>query len=173
MSRQPHARSRILEASRSLIRSGGARSLTLGKLKVAASVTNGGVLYHWPNREALLEALVSQDIDMWIQQSQALRGDRDAVLGHVRSALSADEGIGEVAASLLPELRRYPALQLRIRSRFEGLFHGWHWDEADVYRYALLLAAEGAFWRRLHGMAPVVPQLDARLLALIEERIDG
>ena len=58
MGRPATAKQRILESATSVVREQGAAHLTLDAVALHAGVSKGGVLYHFPNKRALLEAMV-------------------------------------------------------------------------------------------------------------------
>lgn len=56
MARPPHARDKVLTAYCELLRSEGERATTIDAVAARADVSKGGVLYHFPSKEALAEA---------------------------------------------------------------------------------------------------------------------
>jgi AcrR family transcriptional regulator len=63
-------RARLLDAAERHLLENGADSLTLEAVAAAAQASKGGLLYHFPTKDALVEALVQRAVD-----------DVDAVLG--------------------------------------------------------------------------------------------
>lgn|SRR5512138_272084 len=57
------ARDRILEAAERVVAEVGAARLTLEGVAQAASVSKGGLLYHFPSKESLLSALAQRYVD--------------------------------------------------------------------------------------------------------------
>ncbi|MGQ0801029.1 MAG: TetR/AcrR family transcriptional regulator [Pseudomarimonas sp.] len=171
MSRPPHARDRVLRAARELVEREGARSLTLDRLSRLSGVTRGGILYHWPSRQALVEGLIENDLRAWKESTRSSPSSEHPITQHVRRALDPKDGVGALAASLLPEARQLPVVWDTVRRHDAWRFRDWAWDDDDIARYVLLLAAEGVFWRRLHGLEPDIPDLDARVRSHIEESL--
>ncbi|MFA6018911.1 MAG: TetR/AcrR family transcriptional regulator [Rhodospirillales bacterium] len=68
---RPTNRDKILEAAMNLVRSQGVGKLTLEAAAKEAGVSKGGVLYHFPNKSALVRTMISRVIDQWerLQQS--------------------------------------------------------------------------------------------------------
>ena len=56
-------RTRILTAANHLVESEGVERLTLETAAQAAGVSKGGLLYHFPNKDALIEGMVRQMLD--------------------------------------------------------------------------------------------------------------
>ena len=67
--RRTSARETILDAAETVVAADGAAHLTLDAVAERASVSKGGLLYHFPTKELLLEAMV----DRHMQQLEATR----------------------------------------------------------------------------------------------------
>lgn len=64
----------ILETARGLVIRDGAANLTISRIASAAGVTKGGVLHHFRNKAALMDAMISADLD---EIERAFRKRRD------------------------------------------------------------------------------------------------
>jgi len=53
----------ILEAAASIVEASGAAHLTIDAVAAAASISKGGVLYHFPSKQALLEGMLERLIE--------------------------------------------------------------------------------------------------------------
>ncbi|CAA6606468.1 Transcriptional regulator [Rhodospirillaceae bacterium LM-1] len=62
---RPSNRSKILEAAMNLVRDQGVGKLTLDGAAKMAGVSKGGVLYHFPSKNALVRAMVARVIEQW------------------------------------------------------------------------------------------------------------
>jgi len=56
-------RADILEAAAGIVETSGAAHLTIDAVAAAASVSKGGVLYHFPSKQALLEGMLTHLLD--------------------------------------------------------------------------------------------------------------
>jgi AcrR family transcriptional regulator len=72
------ARERVLEAAERVISEVGAARLTLDAVAQAAGVSKGGLLYHFPAKEALLVALAQRYVDSMKQGIDAARNSMSA-----------------------------------------------------------------------------------------------
>lgn len=63
MSRPPAAREKILEAYCTLLRTDGERAATMDATAALAGVSKGGLLYHFPSKDALAEAVIERLLD--------------------------------------------------------------------------------------------------------------
>lgn len=59
----PSQRNRLLDAASELVTRDGAIALTLDAAAAQAGVSKGGLLYHFPTKAALIEALIEADLD--------------------------------------------------------------------------------------------------------------
>lgn len=59
----PPARDRILDAAEARLLSGGPRALVLDQVAADAGVSKGGLLYHFPSKEALVAGLCERMFD--------------------------------------------------------------------------------------------------------------
>ncbi len=83
-------RERIFEAAEHVVNEVGAARLTLDAVSQAAGISKGGLLYHFPSKDALLVAL-----------SQRYVQHLHSCIDHARAALPADEPAAEVKACVL------------------------------------------------------------------------
>jgi AcrR family transcriptional regulator len=60
---RPSNRARVLEAATAVALRDGPGAVTIDAVVSEAGMSRGGVLYHFPSKDALLQALVDQDID--------------------------------------------------------------------------------------------------------------
>lgn len=84
------SRERILEAAERLVSEIGAARLTLDAVAHSAGISKGGLLYHYPSKEALLSALAQRYV-------RHLRG----CIEHARGTFAAGEIGGDLKACVL------------------------------------------------------------------------
>lgn len=60
---EPTSRERILEAAHAVVMEMGARHLSLDAVAARAGLSKGGLLYNFPNKAALLKALVAHHVE--------------------------------------------------------------------------------------------------------------
>ncbi len=65
------ARTRILQAAAKVIRQEGAMALTLDAVAKEAGVSKGGLLYHFPSKDALVRGLLEYQLDTFEQSLEA------------------------------------------------------------------------------------------------------
>ncbi|WP_233625003.1 TetR/AcrR family transcriptional regulator [Actinoplanes sp. ATCC 53533] len=62
MSRRPHAYAKVLSAAAAVLIEHSAAAFTLDAVAARAQVSKGGLMYHFPSKEALLTALVARAV---------------------------------------------------------------------------------------------------------------
>ena len=94
------------------------------------------------------------------------------LLGQVRCSLAeADDAHKRFVAGMLSAAMVDPPLLDPVRTHLAEEFADWRWDDADLERYLLLLAADGPFWNQLFNVSPLPPAARPRLAALIEAKV--
>ncbi len=181
MTRPPKARQKVLDAARRIVEVRGAGHLTFDMLAEESGVTRGGITYHFPTKQDLLKALIEADICQWDRTAEDLAASAEVpcpkaarLLGHVRCSLADDDdGHRRFVTGLLSAAMVEPGLLDPIRAHTAREFADWRWDDADLERYLLLLAADGLFWSRLFAISPLPDAVRPRLVALIEAKVRG
>ena len=179
MTRPPKARQKVLDAARRIVETRGAGHLTFETLAEESGVTRGGITYHFRTKEELLKALIEADIADWNAASEQLGGDAGMpcpkacrMIGHVRSSLAdEDDAHKRFVTGMISAAMVDPNLLDPVRTHLVAEFADWQWDEADLERYLLLLAADGLFWNQLFNVSPLPPEARPRLAALIEAKV--
>ncbi|WP_442253022.1 TetR/AcrR family transcriptional regulator [Stenotrophomonas pavanii] len=69
-------RERILDAAVNVINRDGVRAVTFESVATEAKLTRGGLLYHFPSREALLRGIDEHLVQAWEASMEALLGKR-------------------------------------------------------------------------------------------------
>ncbi len=83
----------ILDAAEKVVASTGVANMTFDEVSRAAGISKGGVLYHFPSKEALTEAMVERFIDRFDEAvDEAAEGDRNPVGRNIRSYVRATVG---------------------------------------------------------------------------------
>ena len=174
MTRQPKARDKILQAARRIVETRGAGHLTFEELAAESGVTRGGITYHFPTKEALLKGLIEADLADWESTAGSLGSDcgcdkAAAFMGQVRCNLDPmDAGHKRFVSGLMSAAMVDPSLLDPIREHQKRKFAEWQWDDANLMRYLMLLAAEGVFWQDFFDLNPLPAEVRARIVALIE-----
>ena len=100
---------RLLDAAERLVSEVGAGHLTLEAVARAAGVSKGGLLYHFPSKEALLQAMIDRhlrDIGARIAGLEADGRSCDGLESEVRGTGLRDEPFGGIQQPFRRRVRR-------------------------------------------------------------------
>ncbi len=150
-------RGRLLDAAVAVIARAGAQGLTLEAVAAEAGVSKGGLLYLFPSKRELLDALLGR----WMDEFEAdIDGDPEGVaVGYVHACdgTSGDERalLGAIASdprALIRVGERYAELQQRVAA------------EGGVDATVARLAADGLWLADLLGLAPPTGALREKVI---------
>jgi len=134
-----------------------------------AQVSKGGLLYHFPTKDALLQALV----DRLAAKASAKRQDRRVETGDdpesvlrndVEACLLDDDRNPQLCAALISALANCPDLKEPIRSFHEGRFSELESLELGEEAAVLLLAADGLMLMETLNVSPFSVEQRAALV---------
>lgn len=143
----PGRRQQLLEATAALAERSGVLSITLEAVAARAGVSKGGLLHHFPNKAALLTAMVEWIVDRYYGLVTKRAGDDPEVNGRIAAAYvatSAEMGKGArlwnavLTASLLQ-----PSLLDLFRKRARPLWNRAIQGRDDIDAAVAWLAADG------------------------------
>jgi len=165
-------RDRILDAADQLVTADGARNLTLDGVAQAAGVSKGGLLYHFPSKDALLAGMVERHIDQIDARCAAELANLPAACSssHMKAwvlgVLQSDPVRGEVGAALLAAAANNPGLLDGVRRRYAA-----HVEQLVALgeRFAcaavILLAVDGLMFGEAWRITPFTPEQRDRIVA--------
>lgn len=177
-----NSREKILDAAEAVVIERGVRDMTLEAVAVRAGLSKGGLLYHFPSKDAIVQGMVSR-IAMIVEQRFAseLAGEPIGRGRHARTLLRL---MLDTEDSLFPRLQRVAAPLLAamagnsnmldpMRQFFQGVLQGMLDDGLPIDRSWLILAAlDGVkFWRIFALFEPTQTDL-AKLRRLLTQIID-
>jgi AcrR family transcriptional regulator len=177
MSPRPSKRESLLRAASTLVAEQGYSSLTLDAVGAATGVSKGGVLYHFPTKEALVAALVEQ-LSSGFDADQTRAHDADSLApgAWTRAYLAASTGPPEdeteqlAAVGLLAAVGHDPSLLEPLQQRYRRWVERLDSDDLPgVDAHVVRLAADGLWAADLFGLAPPDPELRARIHARLVE----
>jgi len=171
MSPRENSKQRILEAAAELAQKQGSAHLSLDAVAAEAGVSKGGLLYNFPNKIALLKALVEQFVE---KSSAALdeqlhRDSSQSVpLEYFRMAVEEIDRRSPPPSGILAALSEDPDLLAPIKNFNRELLDRLSGDEAGrAGAFVAFLALEGLRAQRMFG----VDALTCKERALVLERL--
>ena len=168
-----------------VIRRAGSLNLTLDAVAREAGVSKGGLLYHFPNKEALVAGLIAQELDAGerllgelYEQQAALPRQGDSAQpqsgrwarAYAQLTLRNDPS-QEVSAGLVAAVALNPELLEPVRERYLQWQHAAEADGLEPGLGTLLrLAMDGLWLADLLGLAPPDTE-ERRALGHLVERL--
>jgi len=168
---RPSSKDAMLDAAEVVLTEQGAWRLTLDSVAEQAHISKGGLLYHFPTKDALLQALVDR---LAAKATEKRVSGRDASETNPETVLRADveatlldtERNPQLCAGLISALANCPGLKEPIRSFHEHRFSELGSLNVDEDAAAiLLLAADGLMVMETLNVSPFS---EARRAALVD-----
>ena len=167
-------REAILRAADRVVVEEGVSGMTLEAVAREAGVSKGGLLYHFPSKEALIGGMIGRLIEGFeaalgreLSKGRGARGGR-WTRAYARTSFAEDRWYLQVSAGLLAGVAEDPALLDPLRRRFQD---GQRWAERDGIDPAVAtlvrLAADGLFFAELLGFAPPEGALRKQVLGAL------
>lgn len=176
---KPNTKDVILDAAESVVARDGSGRLTIDAVAAESQVSKGGVLYHYPNKLALLEAMVARMIDSVLNEIITAREAAEAagapVLPRVVEALlDRMKARDNVSQALLAASAEQPGLLETATAPIAVEFQRIADSAADpVLAQIILLSLDGLKLSQLLGLSHVrdveVQPILERLLAMSRE----
>ncbi len=179
MKRAPstNTRDRLLDAAEAVVIEQGVSAMTLEAVATRANVSKGGLLYHFPSKDAIVQGMVSR-IAAIVQQrfASGLACEPPGPGRHARTMLGLmmdTEGslfprLQRVAGPLLGAISSNPKMLAPMQRFFKGVHQGMLADGLSPDRSWLILAAlDGLKFWRVFGILQPSPQDLAGLRRLL------
>ena len=176
------SREAILDAAEAVVLASGAVHLTLDAVAECAGVSKGGLLYNFPSKEALLQAMVDRNMRRLGQEHAAALARLPPAPGReltafvqmtARKSMCGEKRLG---GSLLAACANNPKLLEPVHR-----FHRWRLEMIDAAardglpfeRAAIAsLALDGLCLLEMLGLSPFSPEQRARILEDLQRFID-
>ncbi|MGE4069920.1 MAG: TetR/AcrR family transcriptional regulator [Lysobacterales bacterium] len=174
MPRPPKARARILDAAERVVKTHGAAKLTFEGLVQESGISRGGITYHFATKEDLLRALIERDLaQSQAEQSRhaAQSGDEPGaeLIALIRTWSRPDSERRRFVAGMLSAVAHDPSLLDPIRCHHQQECAARTWNDDEIQRSVLRLAAEGLFWSEYFGCSEVPAEHRDRIVARMEQ----
>lgn len=178
---RPSSKDLILDAAESVVRESGAVHMTLDAVAERAKVSKGGLLYHFPSKESLLEAMIARQVG----KCESQRAEAEAKAGgdvsvklraYVESAFQVEGGMRETCAPLLAAGANNPKLLDPVREHYRKIIKEFQNSDIDFDDAMVVMLASDGLW--LLEMLQIFPldeaqraRFHAKLLALSDQTV--
>ncbi|MFK7915718.1 MAG: TetR/AcrR family transcriptional regulator [Pseudomonadales bacterium] len=175
MSQITPAKHKILLAAAAVCTEHGASHLTLDRVAEQADLSKGGLLYHYPNKQALLEGmlgyLVGTISDRQLTHEQALQGSRrpfamSVLLGEIEQE-PAERAMAQAILAVAAEDPKLLAAAKPVIAQWLARAH-----EEDAVSVAIVLAAQGLRFLQMLDMLPTEPDSGPTLTAQLQQLVE-
>jgi len=156
----------ILSAALNVAADQGAGKVTLDAVAKASGLSKGGLLYHFPTKEALISAMIQQLIDETETSRLALMQQGDNVLAAVIKAHAnfSSQVKGNTAMAILAAAADQPALLAPVQQISRKVMHEIAEASGDNSEaLMLLLASEAMIFQELLHISPFSSEQKANL----------
>jgi AcrR family transcriptional regulator len=179
MSSKVNARNAILDAAEAVVLQCGGAHLTFDAVAARARLSKGGLLYHFPSKDALMEGMLRRCVQRFADDAEAARsefcGGPAADLKGLVQASCDDQGPSrQVNASMLAAVANNPKLLRPVLVANREVFENLARRKGSFARAAVVvLATKGLWLMETLDICPLTSrqrrQVVEELLSLAEE----
>lgn len=162
-------RAKLLHAASEALSARGLTELTLDHVAIAAGVSKGGLLHHFPTKLALLEGLARHLAALFIERHARCLADEPAdargrwARSYIRASFETPEPETRLNAVLAGALTTYPQL-IDVYTESFCVLDAPPEDGLPTARgLAIRLACDGLWLAETSGSPPITPELRAAL----------
>ncbi|AZI57126.1 TetR/AcrR family transcriptional regulator [Nakamurella antarctica] len=171
-------RYRILHALRTVLARGGASSVTLEAVAAEAGVSKGGLLYHFPTKEALYEGVLLLEIEDITTAMSSVSPETGAARGYLEFSLPKNQFEADYITALIAAVRSDECLGTHASDLLTEVFNRWDAplleSVADpVAAQTIRLVGLGLYLGAIAGLPIPDKDLMARVFDSLIEKIDA
>ncbi|WP_245793210.1 TetR/AcrR family transcriptional regulator [Hydrocarboniphaga daqingensis] len=175
---RPSSREAMLDAAVAVTLEQGASRLTLDAVAKRAGVSKGGVMYNFPTKEALLEALLERLTQHNRQAGEAIAAALPDVPGralqaYVLNSIRDPDDDDRVSGALAAVVNGSPALLKRVAGYFAKRFDVVSQDVPFERAALAYIATEGLWLMELFGVSPFNAVQRSRIVELLTDLAAG
>lgn len=163
-------RIQILAAASSIVKNHGLEKLTLEAVAKEAGISKGGLLYHFPNKRALINGMVEESVnnfmaDIHDRVSTDTTGDGKWSRAYLE-VTSEDVGKGnEINTALIATLYTNPELLAKLQTEYAIWQKNIENDGIDPIRSTVVrLAADGLWFTEIFGVGNLDKELREKVI---------
>lgn len=161
-------REALLDAAERVAIRQGAAHLTLDAVAKEAKVAKGGLIYHFPSKKALFQAMLVRALELYGQSVQASLADPanhgDPALARIRLLTSSGKRLEQVSTIIISIAVNYPELLQVLQKRSVSFYENLAQDKLGDRAVIAMLAVHGLFLMERLGVGPFKPKQRAQLI---------
>jgi len=168
-------RDALLDAAERVAIRLGAAHLTLDAVAKEAKVGKGGLIYHFPSKKALLQAMLARAVDILSQSVQATLADPsnegDFAMAHIRHLTSLGRRLEQLSTIIISVAVNDPRLLQPLQERSVALYEKLLRDETDNRAVIAMLAVHGLFLMERLGVGPLKKKKRAEIIQALHQLV--
>jgi len=168
----------ILDAANRIVQERGVEHLTLELTAQEAGISKGGLLYHFPNKEALIRGMIQYYLERFTQDfNAAAEQDGPQAAGrwtrsYLYTTYNDRQRTPRMSSGLLAAVATNPALLTPMQQTFAGWVRLLEQDGIDPTQAMIVrLAVDGLWMVELFGLAAPDAQMREKILYALETLI--
>lgn len=178
MNKKNITREKLLDSASFIIQNRGMTHLTLESVALHAGVSKGGLLYHFPNKEALITGILDRlidsydsEFDKYININEAKKGNWSrAYMEYTFKDMSKDKNMG---TALVASVFSNPDLMEKLKLKFENWQQNIENDGIDPVTATIVrLATDGMWFAEIFGLAPIDEELREKVFEKLQNIIE-
>jgi len=167
-------REAILDAADRILKAKGAEGFTLETVAKETPISKGGLLYHFPSKNNLIEGMITRSIarvDAALQE-ELVHADGDYLPAYIRASFRTAIEPEQVSRTIFSAVASDPCLLKPLRAHFERM-------QSEITSAApskeagtlIRLCMDGLWYSEMYQFAPPDPELRQRLQDMLLELV--
>jgi AcrR family transcriptional regulator len=161
-------RDALLDAAERVAIRLGAAHLTLDAVAKEAKVAKGGLIYHFPSKKALFQAMLVRALEVYGRSVQANLADPanrgDAALARIRLLTTQSKRLEQISTLVISIAVNYPKLLQDLQKRSVAFYGILAQDKSGDRAVIAMLAVHGLFLMERLGVGPFKKKRRAQLI---------
>ncbi|AWB46577.1 TetR family transcriptional regulator [Paenibacillus sp. CAA11] len=168
----------ILKAVSQIVHEEGVEKLTLEAVAKKAGISKGGLLYHFPSKEALLQGMVEHLSNRFLEEFHQKAEEDPRTMGkwtraYMDASLSCDSEVGDLYTALSAAHFANPELLQVLQEQYFKMQALIEDDAIDPVKSTMIrLALDGLWFAEMFGLAPPHPELRQKIVEELKRRLE-
>ncbi len=169
----------LLDAANRIVQKYGVEHLTLELTAEEAGISKGGLLYHFPTKEALIKGMIQDYLERFTAEFNATaQEDGPSSAGrwtraYLKTTYEDNQRNPSMSSGLLAAVATNPALLSPMQQTFGEWVELLEKDGIDPTRAQIIrLAVDGLWMVELFGLAPPDPEMRQKVFQVLNAMID-
>lgn len=170
-----NTRKALLDAANRIVQERGVERLTLELTAQEAGVSKGGLLYHFPSKEALIKGMIQYYLDRFTEDfNAAAQQESEQAPGrwtraYLYTTYEDNQRNPRMSSGLLAAVATNPALLFPMQQTFAKWVQLLEEDGIDpTIAQIIRLAVDGLWMVELFGLAPPAPEMREKVLHALD-----